>query len=290
MKRIEFLINQIRRSTHNKNTNKLTNQDIVNFFNRAQELIQEIIMTSNPSGLNLNSLSFISAVQDQEAYDLPVDIYMDNSITSVRVSVDSTNYFPIDKNTEKQRFRQNGYSIIDKKIYICPVPRQNYTNHIELTYTRQIKKLGFRAGTVSSYNAGTGEMIFSAGHMTDFDQYDDFFCIVDKDGVIKNSGLRINSFDNATHKVMTDTGLTITNGDFAVIGKYSTTHSELPDACEPYLLSLVERKVFHNDSVVDVSNQQAFTNEERQSIMEIFGSNNKDAIRPPITNTDVLWL
>jgi len=294
MRRLEFLINQVRSSTSNKSNSKITQQDFVNYFNLAQDAIQKIAMNADTGARLFNTIGYITLVPQQEGYDLPSDIFSNNTISSVRISQNLSSaqpqYYPLEKITEKERGRSFGYAVNGDMLYVSPSPKWTVGDQLEIAYQKKIPRLGVRSGTVTSYNAITGEILLATGHDSDISSYDDFFCLCDSNGVIKNTNLPIVSFDNATHKLFTTTGLTITNGTFVVIGKNSTTNSELKDICESYLISFVERKVFHKDSVIDLNNQQVFTAEEQTEIAGIFALNSKDSIYPPVVNTDYLWI
>jgi len=286
MKRIEFLINEVRRNTLNTNVNKISQGDMINHFNKAQHLIQKIAMESNNNGNIFNNVSYFNLVTDVEKYLLPVDMYSVNSITSVRFTSDSTNYFPADRVSERSRNRERGYSIIDNYMYISPTPKGNYPVAVEVTYPRKIRDLGIRSGTIKA-PVTANSIPLDTGYDTELANKDDYFCVVDKDGVIIQSALPIISY---TGGVITTTGSIAAAGQYVVAGKYASTHSELPDSCEAFLLAFVERKIYHIDSTNDLSAQLGFTDQERQDLAAMFADNCKDAIYPPVSNTDILWL
>ena len=288
MKRLEHLILEARSNTSNKSTAKISQQDMVNHFNRAQDEIQNIAMSVDSAARILSEPYVFNMVQNQESYDLPSDIYSPNAISSVRISQGSGQFFPIEKITEKERQRGYGYSIIANKIYISPIPKWTAGDQIEITYQKKLRKLGIRSGVISGYVSNTGVITLSAGYSTDIGTYDDFFCIVDSTGAIINADLPIVNFNAGA--LTTTQGLTIANGNYVVMGKNSSTHSTLSDFCERYLLSYVERKIQSMESSSDFGFTNLFTKEETQAIADIFSTGSKDAIYPPITNTDYLWL
>jgi hypothetical protein len=85
----------------------------------------------------------------------------------------------------------------------------------------------------------------------------DYITVVSKTGVIKMKSILIDSVDTSTGVVTVDTdfvyedGETIEVGDYVVHGKYATTHSELPEICERYLLEFGYKRIFYRDSSQD---------------------------------------
>lgn len=285
MRRLERLISQVRSSTSNKSVSKITNVDMANYFNLAQDAIQSIAMSSDSGARLFSKTDLITLVQNQEKYDLPIDVYSPNAISAVRMNQGSDQYFPIEKITDKERQRGYGYSVIGDSIYISPIPKWTAGNNIELTYQRSLPRLGIRSGTITNYVAGTLSLSSMDNDTLDSD---DFFCIVDSNGVIKQSALPIISV--GVGSIVTSSGLTITNGDFVVVGKYATTHCELIDFCERFLLAYVERKIQAVESSSDFGTTNLFTNEERQEMKDNLSQTSADTMYPPITNTDYLWL
>lgn len=288
MRRIEHLILEVRSATSNKSIAKISQQDMVNYFNRAQDSIQSIAMLKDSGARILSSVYRTGMIQNQESYSLPSNIYSPNAVTGVRISQGNDQYFPIERITEKERQRGYGYALIADKLYISPTPRWTATNMLEITYQKRVNRLGVRSGSIQGYVSGTGVITLSAGYDADIGKYDDFFCVVDSTGAIVNENLPIINFNAGA--LTTTAGLTIANGNFIVCGKYATTHSELPEFCEKFMLIYVERKIQAIESSSDLSSVNMFTNEEAQAIGDIFATGSMDAMYPPITNTDYLWL
>ena len=288
MRRLEHLILEVRSATSNKSISKISQQDMVNYFNRAQDSIQAIAMLVESGARLLSTTYTTNLVQNQESYDLPSNILASNSVTSVRLSQSNDQYFPLDRIIDKERQRGYGYAIIANKLYVSPTPNWNAVNKLEITYQKKVNRLGVRSGTIQSYSSGTGVITLAAGYSTEIGTYDDFFCVVDSSGNIINENLPIINFNAGS--LTTTAGLTIANGNYIVCGKYATTHSELPDFCEGFMLSYVERKIQASESSSDLSSAGMFTSEEAQIIKDMFSTGSKDAMYPPITNTDYLWL
>jgi hypothetical protein len=290
MRRIEFIINEIRRSTNNRNTNKLTDFDMINYLNRAQREIQRIIFEANVETNIFNTEYSISLVRDQESYDLPSDIYAQGGITSVLISPDGTNFSPIRRITPADQRTNYGYFIIGNKIHLSPVPTQNFPGAIKLIYTQQVPFVGFRFGEVISLTSGVSVRV-STTRGEDITQYNDYFTIVDKDGVVRDNNLSIDSYNLGTKIISTSsTFVNAVVGDYVILGKNSTSSSILPDACEDYLMNHAERSIFKQDSSSDLAASNIFTAEEKQDLIMLFQNNIQDTIYPPIVDTTYIWV
>jgi hypothetical protein len=87
-----------------------------------------------------------------------------------------------------------------------------------------------------------------------------------------------------THAYLT--GETITVGDYVVPGERATTHSELPDNCERYLISYVTWKILKRDSSTGSQEHVQELQMLAQQIVEAYAAAAQDVTRIPIINTD----
>lgn len=289
MKRLEFLINNVRRTTNNKDDNKVTWYDMVDYFNRAQDKIKSIIFNSNNNNNIFNKVYTTSIVGGQEGYTLPSDVYGVNSISSVFLSTDGTSYKALDKISPKTENNAFGYYVMDNVLYLAPIPTESYTNGIRIIYNYILPSLSIRAAKVSGYNSGTG-IISTTAFKSEISTVSDFICIVDSNGTITNEGLPINTFNSGTGAITTTTGLTIATNNYVVVGEFATTHCRLPVECETLLMNLVERMIFAVDSSSDVSVSSTLTGEELSLVTGLFQENSYDNMTVPITNTDFCWV
>lgn len=285
MKRLEFLINSVRRTTNNKGDNKITWYDMVDYFNRAQKMIKAVIFNSNNHSNIFNKEYVTNIVADQESYTLPSDIYAVNSISSVFLSTNGTDYYHVDKISSKTRNITSGYYVMDNKIFLTPKPSNSYTNGLKVQYNYSIPDLSIRVAKVSGYDSITG-IISTTDFKSEITDVDDYICIVDSTGTIENYGLPINDFNQGTGAITTATGLTIATGSYVVVGEFASTHSNLPSECDTLLMNLVERMIFAVDSSSDERSAIALSADETALVNALFQENSYDAITVPITNTD----
>lgn len=285
MRRIEHLINDVKFST-NEESNRFSNMRFNKLFNDAQDEIQRVIHTSNTNTKFFSKEIEIDLISGQELYDLPSDIYTESSINCIsrRTNTGSQYYFsPMPQIGIKERRLTFGYAIQSKKVIVSPLPYNNLDSGLRINYTRQIPRLSARVGKIDSIIAGTITMT-ETDSTVNISYYDDYFCIVDKNGEIKDQSLLIDSSTSSS----VNTSSTIVNGlagDYIVAGYLATTNSELPDGTEKFMTTFVERQVHYiNSNGKDLSAAKIFTDEEKSDIINLFSHNEKDTKYPEITD------
>jgi hypothetical protein len=80
----------------------------------------------------------------------------------------------------------------------------------------------------------------------------------------------------------------ILSGQFLVSGSDSQNVSELPDACEIYLLDYVRQRIYTRNNYEDAGKQVYFTNQQKDDIVSLFSKNKKDDDTIPITDIGFL--
>ena len=292
MRRIEQLINDVKYNT-NEQSNRFSNTRFNKLFNDAQQEIQRTVHISNANSKFFAKEVFQDLVSGQEEYDLPSDVYTTSAVNSIARRLVNTEvgveYFtPLRQLGEKERRSQFGYIIQGSKFLLSPVPFINLAEGVRVNYTKKLPELAVRSGTIKDITADVISLsnFDSEINLTDFN---DYFCIVDKDGVIIDQEMVIDSYNEGSGKITTSSTITGSVGDYVVLGKVATTNSELPDACEKYLTIYVERFVHYvNSSRGDLQAASVFTSEEKDSIVELFTHNENDTLYPGIVDNTYL--
>lgn len=290
MRRLEHLINDIRFNSNQVDSNRFSDIRLHKLFNDAQKQIQAIIFMSDVDSSIFEVDYYMNMVADQESYSLPTDIYSVSSISGVGIAPNnissntSYKYTQLSKISNKERRSQLGYIIKNKAVLISPIPRESVTNGILLTYIQKVADLSIRIGKIQAFVSGAS-ITLAAGFSTEtIENYADHVTVVDSDGVIKQSGINLNAY--AAGVITTDTALTgIAINDYVVLGKYATSHSELPEETEPLLTAFVERKIDAINSSIDLPNSQVFTQEEKDLVIQLFSDKDNDVQYPPITDS-----
>jgi hypothetical protein len=295
MKRLEFLINQVRRSTDNTDRNGVTDAEIIEYFNDGIEAIQAIIHSQNFKPDLFLSRQTYDFNFSTDSYDLPSDIYSTNAIMMVEVRFGSSDvnegFRPVKRITDMESVDFFGYYIRDNKI-IFALSEQNTIkafDQFRVTYFRQLKRFDKRWAAVTSVTPGTPNTLSLSGTDTDLSNIDDIISIVDSNGNVIQSGLQVVSYSGLPAS-LTFTGATagIGSGQFVVMGGLSSTHTELPESVKPYLLDYVRQRIYTRQNYGDAGKQITFTQASQQAIVSIFSNKSRDISEPPIIDLDYL--
>ena len=278
MKRIEHLINDVLFET-NEQSSRFSTIRFNKIFNDAQQEIQRIIHTSNTDSKFFSTYFFQDLSSQQKVYAMPTNIYTDNAINAVFLDVNGSERY------SKLRYNQD-YIVANKKIELLFEPRTE--TKMKVDYTYKLNELSTRMGKVSAKTATTITLTgFDAEE--DITDYDDYFTIVDRDGVIIDQEMIIESYVKATGVITTSSTITAPVNSYVVLGGIASTNSELPDACEKYMTLYVNRMVHYiNSSRADMEASMIFSSEEKNDIQLLFAKNESDVKYPEIVDYDYL--
>jgi len=291
MRRIEYLLTQVRASTENDgpNAQAIGDAEFMQHFNDAQDRLQSVLVGEYSK--HFTKEGFIALVAGQDEYDLPTDMLLNTLVSSVERTTNSNpgtdDYFPLDRIDLVERHVGTGYLIRNKKIIVSPVPTGNYTNGLRINYIYKIPTLDIRRGEVSAINDGTSLTI--TGHTATEALLADYVSAVDFDGIQQIVAIKNKGFTNGTGVMLTDTSLTgLSLGDFVILGKNSSSHSMLEDICERYLVEYVSLRIFHRDSSSDKIFQSDVMQAIETDIMNLYATMSMDIDLPPVTNLEYL--
>jgi hypothetical protein len=287
MRRLEFLINQVRQSTDNKDTNGIPNSEIVGYFNDAQRHITTLIFKTNPYADFFKVQVELPAVSSGE-YIIPSDCFSTNALSMVEARfADTSNnkgYSRIKPISESEFSYIFGYFTRDNKVLISGQNDVAQLQNVRITYFKQLPSLDIRRGTVGTVVANTSVAISSLD--TEIFTMDDHFSTVDAQGdqVVDE----IYSASSASPLLVSDT-TGILSGQYLVSGRNSCNKSQLPDVCESYLLDYVKQRIYTRNNYEDANKQMYFTEEQKGQIISIFAKNKKDDETIPVTDVEFLF-
>ncbi len=311
MRRLDLIITQVRQQTENEDfsdTTGIRDNEMVQFANDAQEKIHARIRDVYPAAFIKQGT--IASVANQEAYSLPTDCFLDNSLVNVEYSADSTEegFYPLDRISFKERVsfqagNPDGYIPRTNKILLAPVPNSS-SGTIRLNYVFRLPTIDKRRGKISAVTLNSGTQQITSITLDTNETIDatdlvnnDYMCIVDRFGAIKMAAVLIDAVDGSTGAVTVNSsfvyasGETAAAGDYVVSGKYATTHAQLPETCERYLISYMAWKVFRRDSNTDSGEQSGELQEMLSDIVSAFGSSiTEDVQRPAILDNTYMSL
>ena len=320
MRRVKYLLTQIRRHSENEGTVSstagLSDDELIQYLNDAQEHLQHEI-----EGVNQDWFAKeiqIDVVGSQEAYTLPIDTYLDQNIISVEFSLtgNAQDYWKLKKAPYQKRetslvsFSPTQYLLKGNQILLNPIPEASITNGLRIVYSRRLPRLDKRRGLLDAVTVSSGEVTALSLDVTDYTDYfadasafssssiliDDKFCVVGSDGTVKAKGIPITAINestgNATITSYTpdSTSETAAVGDYLVAGEFSTSHSEFPETCEKYLIHWVVWQILERDGNYREAQLQAARLEKiEMAILDSWRRSLDDVQYIPILNDDWFW-
>lgn len=306
MQRVDLLLEEAQSETENTESTSdsgVPESEYIRAFNDAQVKIHSAILLQNPKILKKEKL--ITAVALQEAYDLPADVFGTTRIEKVEYSVtgNEQDFYEIDNGeTEERQPGSSGnpsyYLRQNNQILSQPAPQQ--AGVFRVTYEKVLPALDKRRGRVESVvlDSGASQITSLVIDATTFTSDDvqvvnrkEYLCVVSKAGVIKMKGIPITEINANTGEVTVETftyeaGETIAVGDYIVAGEYATTHSQLPDICERYLLKFAVWRILKRDSSNDSKEAKQELDEMMGDILATYGRPDKEVHGIPIIDSE----
>lgn len=264
MKYAGDLITECREDTGNQSysTNTgISDAKIIRALNYGLENLQGLILQTNPK--LFQSEKVISIVANQEAYEIPDRVYLGTRIVNVEYSytgqardyVKIYDYSLVERNTYSKNYvyaymRRNG------QILLTPVPSSSQGT-LRVTYERQVDSLALRAGVIDSLTYSGG--VLSALSLDDASDTptligtSGYFCVCDKDGLVKVYNVPYSAYNTSNGNFTLtstagETGQTPVTGDYVTIGKYSSSHVNMPDPCERYIKAYANWQLLGKDT------------------------------------------
>lgn len=278
MRRTEYLITELRNSTDNKDTNGIKDAEIISYLNYAQKLLQNIIFKVNPKA-DIFTKSATFAYSSTGEYELPADIFAENAVESVEYKV-GQEYCPIDRIAPTQS--SSGYYTKGTKLVV-----KGFLNlDIRVNYFKELPRMDKRWGKIQTVNSGVS-LVLEVGFDSTASTVDDYISVIDKYGSQARGSIYVDSYTGGTWETSDNlTGVSV--GDYVCMGANSVNASELPDACETYLLDYARQRIFTRNNYDDANKQVYFTDSQKADISALFANNQKDVLEPPITDWDSL--
>lgn len=305
MRRVDLLITASRRATENQEftaTAGIQDVEFLQYLNDGQEEIHSVLQQTFPSILTAYKVQTV--VQGQEGYSMPRDLYLGTRIDQIEYSTSGveTDYYLLKKGTIKERLNtQSGnpafYIRRGNQILVQPKPQQ--AGNIRWSYQKAIPKLDTRRGTILSVSLSgstiTALSLDPSVLLEDQPILDEgYLTVVDKDGAVKMRDVPISAIDTSTGVVSIEPGFTfeagetIAVGDFVCAGKFASTHSELPDVCEKYLLEYCNTRILMRDSSTDAGDVAQVLAKVQETLRLAYAEPDGDPDRIPLLDVQFL--
>jgi hypothetical protein len=294
MRRVDYLISAVREVARNSpnpdSTVSILDNTILQYLNDAQTRLSTLFLGLKNVQRPFLTEKTISIVANQEAYSVPDRMAMNKHIHQVMysssgqaqdyVTLPKLNIFNRDLNTTTYPW---GYYVSNGRINLIPVP-SSATGTLKILYDRALDQMDKRRGQITVVTGLTATTFTSITIATSPDETStpnlttiDYVCINDADGVVKAASIPVGSYVAGTDVLTPRAGFTfvtagesIAVGDYVTFGKYSTTHSKLPDECESYLIHYAAEACLHQESSQDVGFENASLTRMEDNILAGF--------------------
>lgn len=308
MKRVEHLINQIRRQSDNSNysdTEGVEQEEFVFFLNDAQSRLQNKILSMIPETALFDTTQIISLVGGTRSYSLVSGNdrpWLDHSVRFVEYSYNGQEdtYYPLIKRSLQELITTDveypeGYDIRNQALLLSPIPTSSL-GQVRVTFPKTLDALDLRRAqidTVNTSGSDYSEIVLDSttvdAVLSDADNLPYYICINDPYGAVTYYNALVTAYDNATSTLTlsgaaTSAG-TISPDSYVTFGERTTTHSKLPDACEKYLIAYTSWKLLKRDSSVDAQEQNAELAMMEAEIVDALRSVSRDVSYPVLLNS-----
>lgn len=278
-RRLEFLVDEIRRSTESVSNKGFSDLEIIYYLNEAQEHLYSEIVKRAPKLFTEEVM--IDIVADQTDYDLPSDCYNGAGIIAVEIKwgINDNEYVLMParsiylRRTDWKIDLPYWYDRVNSKIRLSPMPNQDILSGLRVRYQRKLRTLDIRRGVLSNLSKTGSTLDTLTIDLTpplgkddgtvqaarDLLNKADYISIVAKDGTAVLTDIPVDSYDSTTGIITIGTVFdpitktssafttTLTGPDllthYVVVGFNATTHLELDSACERYLINHAQFKL-----------------------------------------------
>lgn len=293
MRRIERLIDQSRKSTGSTeytDTTGIQDEEFIQAANDAQERIKSLILQAHAEAFETTEEEDI--VNGQKTYSLPSNTYLQIRVMKVELSESGLedDYSML---VQRRDFDRRGSEIVLK--FKPSTGKLRFT--IQKTFPRIEKRRGkVSAVTLDSATSTITSLTLDPSVSLDSEEIVDegYITIVDKDGVVKMKNIPVSAVNTTSGEVTLDgsftyeSGETIAVGNWVTIGKNSSTHCQLPDELERYLIAFMNWRILKRDSSNDSVEENAELKEMEDEIIGAFSEPDMALDHIPISNTE--WL
>lgn len=302
LRRTDLLITQVRKQSENtdfSDTTGIGDEEIIQYLNDAQHRLQTVILAQHPAVFLTENIQ--NTVARQESYDLPSNAYIGNKVTNVDFSSsgNEVDYTALSLGNLKNRstgvYGQPFFYIRQSsKLLLSPVPSTSVSK-LRIVYVKRIDQIDIRRGIISSVSTSGSSITTLIGDLSSTTSLDltalgnaEYLCIVDTYGNVKMRNLPITSVESTTGAITLDAsfefeeGESVAIGDYLVIGKDTSTHSELERNCEKYLLAYATYRLMRRDSSVDAPEENNELISMEKEIAAAYAEVNDDVLEIPI--------
>jgi hypothetical protein len=223
------------------------------------------------------------------AHTSSTSFYVSKKLRWIESSIHNNNYSRLERASINEKSKFVGWYTEDKNLCLTFDPDKSLNLGLRVSYPRIIKDIDIRRGTVSAISPNLIVNIATVPSGTVFDV--DYISIVDFDGNTVQNNIQVTGYNAGTGAISTTTTIDTTcNGKYVVYGKDTTTHSELPDICEPYLIEYMALRTSTSDSSSDSQMIAGIFAPLATDLEKIFSVQDESSRYTPIIDSDYLYL
>lgn len=237
------------------------------YANWAQQRLQGRISKVYP--FVFESQKEIDMVAGQASYSISDHVYLGTRIRKVEYSHSGNvqDYYPIPPTNPYNTYNRQGvpcsYHRRDGYIILEPTP-SGAVGKIRVTYERTLDRLDIRRGTITSRTIASGQITALSISTSDDDAtfiqapISKYICVNDADGNVTMYNIPYSSYDSGTGAFTMSahtyaSGETAAVGSYITVGRYTTTHSKLPEEAERYITEYISKRIFKRESSADAA-------------------------------------
>lgn len=267
MRRGELLIKQIQRQTENE---RVGTQDGISLEEYYQYLTDGV-RRFQEQVLKVKAAAFLRpyswSASGLEYYSLPTDILLKNQIVTLEYSPSGNDrdYYKLDRSAPLERFTFQGspsrYFLHGDRVYVNAYPQ---AGSFRMVYNGALPAVDKRRATVLSRTlSSTAITALALSGYTDADYLlADHITIVDFNGTVLMRGipytavaLGVVTIQGGTYTF--PTGSTCPVGAYACLGANASTHPQIDDQAESFLIAYGSRRILMRDSSSDTAELSA---------------------------------
>lgn len=285
--------------TSGETTGGLATSLFLEFLNDSQSRLQGKTLKLYPSLFTEIKEANITA--NGEAYTIDDEVAYGAKIIAVQYSItgNAQDYRPLDPFYIRDRQGFTGvptaYARIGKTIYLNYIPT-SAQGKLRYVYYRRLDKLDISRGQVNGSPNSTTIAVDGTIHVYQLTNTR-YICISDIDGnvmlqngVVESYATNVLTLEDSVSSYLVD-GYSLTDLDngYITVGKFTTTHSKLPEEAEPYLRIFTQKRTMtSNENTSSIEEDQ----EVKDALVTFLGcmaEESRDTEPFPITDQELMY-
>lgn len=275
MKKIKFLIREVRRRTNTLDPRAISNLEVCGYFNDLQhQLAHFISRAGNQDGI-LQSSYRIKLTHGQNAYALPEDIQLCSAINAVYS--ESGGIIP------RKNEGENGPGYFVRGGIIAFNKNTEY-REVEIVYERRLNPLSVDIAEVDTITGN--DILLKNVEEKGFYIEDDRLTLETTDG-LKN--FTIEKYDkNTTTITVEEDPSDVVVGSTILLGHNAVTKMALPDEVLPFMLRTIETYIRHRRNNTKFNVSLSLSEDEAQNLFDALAKPGTGVNYPVVLDSDYL--